>query len=255
MKKAICDEERLTVEERQIVARIQNAPIPTVPPERIKAAQKAASIYYIQRQSLCDRSFWRAAFSCWNVGSTFFWPFFAFLLGSCTILFRLFAANGASPLALLTTVSPIPMLSFMIRELYARDEALAQLERTCKIDPVKICFVRLWGGMLCNMLFMILVGALAFSYNGSLIRTYLCAFIALFYVGTLALLLLPFLHEPLPLSFILAAWILAASYLLHQQELLENLMKISIGALLGALLAGFGLFIAASIHLTKKLYD
>lgn len=204
--------------------------------------------------SALNRSLFAAAFSCLTAGCAFFWIVLAFLLGGCVAVFRLCAAPCVSPLALLTTVSPVPVLSFWIRELYSRDEALAQLERTCRFSPEKLCFARLWGGMACNLLFTALAGALAFPNAAHLAQIYLCAFNALFFVGALALVLISFLREALPLSLLLAAWVLAASYLLEQQELIDRVMCTGTGTLAAVLAVGIGAFAAASVCLSKKRY-
>lgn len=206
------------------------------------------------RPAALNRSLFAAAFSCLTAGCAFFWLVLAFLLGGCVAVFRLCGAPGVSPLAPLTTISPVPVLSFWIRELYCRDEALAQLERTCRFSPEKLCFARLWGGMACNLLFTALAGALAFPDAAHLAQIYLCAFTALFFVGALALLLISFLREALPLSLLLAAWVLAASYLLEQQELIDRVMCAGMGTLAAVLAAGVGAFAAASVCLGKKRY-
>ena len=203
----------------------------------------------IRSHNLCA-----AAFSCLTAGCAFFWLILAFLLGGCVVFCRLCAAPGVSPLALLTTISPVPVLSFWIRELYYRDEALAQLERTCRFSPEKLCFARLWGGMACNILFTAFAGAIAFPDTAHLAQTYLCAFTALFFVGALALLLISFLREALPLSLLLAVWVLAASYLLEQQELFDEIARAGTGTLAAVLAAGVGAFAAASVYLSKKRY-
>lgn len=255
MKRKLHDSTRLTDDEQLLAAAFKREPVPDVPAGRIAsvcraaAAARGAARPDIRNPGLC-----MAAFSCLTAGCAFFWAVLAFLLGGCVVFFRLFAVRCASPLALLTTISPIPVLSFWIRELYNRDEALAQLERTCRFSPEKLCFARLWGGMACNLLFTALAGALTFPDAGNLTQTYLCAFIALFFVGALALLLVSFLRDALPLSLLLAAWVLAASYLLGQRELFDGVMCAGTGILAAVLAAGVGSFIAASVCFTKKRY-
>lgn len=266
MKRAMNDWNRLTEDEQRLAAALKQEPVPAVPAERIAAACRAAAAarggaVRSIRPDVCavdlsalNRNLFAAAFSCLTAGCAFFWLVLAFLLGGCVAFCRLCAMPCVSPFALLTTISPVPVLSFWIRELYSRDEALAQLERTCRFSPEKLCFARLWGGMACNLLFTALAGALAFPDAAHLAQIYLCAFTALFFVGALALLLISFLREALPLSLLLAAWVLAASYLLEQQELIDRVMCAGMGTMAAVLAAGVGAFAAASVCLSRKRY-
>ena len=156
MREISSDFERLTEQERQIILNIRNAPVPEVSQEEVEVVCKKAVSYYTEKQSIWDAGFWKVVFSCSTTGSAFFWLLSAFLLGSLVVISLLNAGDEALPVSLMTAVSPIPVLAYVIRELQYRDENLTQLERTCKYAPAKIYFARLWAGMIFNALFVLL---------------------------------------------------------------------------------------------------
>ncbi len=246
--------ESLSERDMQIISYIKNDPVPTVPPEEIKAVCRAAASYYTENQSVWKLDFWKTALSCLTIKSVFFWLLSAFLLGSCTVVSLLAANYGIDPLAPVTALAPVPLLAFAIRELQYRDNNLAQLEKTCKYAPAKIYFVRLWLGTAFNALFVTLAGASSFSHFGNLLHHYLCAFTAMFLVGAAALFFMSFLDSALPLSLLLTAWVLGAAWLLQQSEILDFIMGIEVGILIGAVFFSFGLFAAASVKAARKRY-
>lgn len=240
--------------EQQIVLRIKADPVPAVSREEIKKACEVAAAYYTERQDIWNRGFWKVTFSCLTIKSAFFWILAAFLLGSCVVASSLATRFAIEPLAFMTAISPVPVLAFAIRELQYRDDNLVQLEKTCQYAPARIYVARMWIGMVFNALFVLSTGKVAFSRYGSLLQLYLCSFIAMFFVGAIALFLLSFLDNALPLSFIMAAWVLGAACFLCQCETLDAVMGVSVTVLMGMLLFSLGLFAVASIKTTTKLY-
>ena len=56
--------ESLSERDMQIISYIKNDPVPTVPPEEIKAVCRAAASYYTENQSVWKLDFWKTALSC-----------------------------------------------------------------------------------------------------------------------------------------------------------------------------------------------
>lgn len=246
--------EKLSEQERQIILRLKNAPVPTVPQEEIRIVCKTAVSYYTKKQSIWDMDFWKVTFTCSTVGSAFFWLLSAFLLGSFVVVSLLAAGNEALMYALMMAVSPVPVLAYVIRELQYRDENLVWLEKTCKYAPARIYFARLWVGTIFNVLFVFLTGLAAFSHYEKLLQLYFCAFSAMFFVGAVALLLMTFSENALPLSLMMAAWVSGAAYLLRQSEVFEVIVETGTGVLATGMLFSFVLFAAASMKSTTRLY-
>lgn len=254
MKKVDSFPEELTEIEQQIILSIKDAPIPAISQEEIDTVCNVAASYYTKKQSIWNMDFWKVTFSCLTIKSAFFWALSAFLLGTCVVISLLITKYEIEPLALMTALSPVPVLAFAIRELHYRDDSLAQLEKTCKYAPAKIYFTRLWIGMIFNALFVVLEGAVAFSHYENLLQLYLCSFIAMFFVGALALLLMSFLDNALPLSLIMVFWVLGAAYLLCQNEILDVIVSASLTVFIGGLVFSFGLFAVAAMKSTTTLY-
>lgn len=246
--------EKLSGQEMRIALSIKNAPVPAVPQEEIEAACRTAVSYYTERQSIRDAGFWKVVLSCAAAGSAFFWLLSAFLLGSVVVISLLNAGDEALPFSLMMTVAPVPVLAYVIRELQYRDEALTLLEKTCKYAPARICYARLWVGMFFNALFVLLTGLTAFARYEQLLKLYFCAFTVMFFIGSAALFCMAFSDSALPLSLMMAAWVLGASYLLHRDEIFEFVMDTGTGVLAAGLLLSFGLFAAAAAKATAALY-
>lgn len=253
MKKTDRYPEKLSEQEEQIILSIRNAPVPVVPQEEIEAVCKTAISYYTEKQSIWEESFWKVVFSCFTTGSAFFWLLSAFLLGSLVVI-SLLGAENVLPVSLMTVLAPVPMLAYVIRELQYRDENLTLLEKACKYDPSKIYFARLWLGMIANALFVLLTGLIVFSHYEKLLQLYFCAFTAMFLIGAAALFCMAFSDSALPLSLIMAVWVLGASYLLCRSEVSEFILNAGTGTLITGMLFGFGLFAAAARKSTAKLY-
>jgi len=246
--------EGLSETEQQIVLSVKNAPVPTVSQDEIAAVCNAAASYYTEKQTIWNIGFWKVVFFCFTTKSAFFWIFSAFLLGSGVVISFPATSYEIEPLALMTALSPVPILAFAIRELQYRDNNLVLLEKTCKYAPAKIYFSCLWLGMILNTVLVVFAGAIIFTGYKNLLQLYLCSFIAMFFVGACALLLLSFLDNALPLSLTMAVWVLGATYLLCQPEILDVIRKASMTAFIGGLVFSFALFVAATIKSTAKLY-
>lgn len=243
--------EELSQEERQLAACLREMPVPRVPQEEIEAAARIAASYYTSPYGAGEAGFWRAALASLTGWTALFWVLAALLLGggAALSLRRL----EAEPFALLIALSPVPMLTFAIRELQYRDPALVQLEKTCKYSPDKIYFARLWMGMAFNMLLVALAGA-AFPRSGPLAKALFLAFTALFLVGAAALTVMRFLESALPLSLMLAAWVTGAFWLLCRDGALELLLGAGLGVLAAGAAVSLGLFAAVAAGTTKRLY-
>ena len=246
--------EMLSEQDQQIIFDIQNVPVPRILQEEINAACKTAVSYYTERQSIWNSEFWKVTVSCSTIGAAFFWLLSAFLLGSLTVISLMTAGDKASLAALIMAVSPVPVLAYVIRELQYRDENLVLLEKTCKYAPAKIYFARLWIGMIFNALFVLLAGAAAFSQCEELLKLYFCSFTAMFFVGAAALLFMAFSENALPLSLLMTVWVLGASYLLRQSEIFEFFINAGTGVLAAGMIFSFGLFAAATVKATARLY-
>ena len=254
MKKINNFSEELIKKEQQIILSIKDDSVPTVSQDEIKTVCKVAVSYYTKKQSIWNIDFWKVIFSSLTIKSAFLWILFAFLLGTCVVLSFFVTRYEFEPLALMTTLSPVPILAFAIRELHYRDNNLVQLEKTCKYTPDKIYFTRLWIGMIFNALFVASLGVIAFADYENILQVYFCSFIAMFFVGAVALFLLSFLDNALPLSLIMAIWVLGSVYLLCKCEVLDVIMNTSLTVFMGMLVFSFILFVIATINTTVKLY-
>lgn len=246
--------DELSEMEQKIALNIKKIPVPVISQEEINNVCKIAASYYTEKQSICNMNFWKITFACLTIKSTFFWILSAFLLGTCVVISILITRYDIEPLAPMTALSPIPVLSFAIRELHYRDDNLVQIEKTCKYAPAKIYFTRIWLGMIFNILFVMFADTIVFSHYKNLLQLYFCSFIAMFFVGAVALFLLSFLDNALPLSLIMAIWVLGALYLLCQYEIFDAVINVSLTILIGILIFSLGLFAIAAIKSTTKLY-
>lgn len=243
--------DELSREERRIVEEIKNAPIPVISKEDINAACKAAASYYTEKQSVWNLNFWEVTFSCFSTDLGFIWILLAFLIGSC-VMFT--AKLAIDPIAVMTALAPVPVITFAIRELQYRDNYLVQIEKTCKYSPTKIYFARLWLGMFFNAIFVLLMGVIAFSQYENYMKLYFCSFIVMFFVGAVALFIMSFSDNTIPLSLIMATWILSAVYFMSMNEFTHMINQMNVSTLIEILTVSIGIFAVETIKTTKKLY-
>lgn len=246
--------EVLSEEEQQIIQEIKDDFVPVISQKDINKTCRIAALYYTEGQNMKNKNFWRVAFSCLSATSVVFWFLCAFLLGSCVVISFLLVRCEIEPLAFMTALSPVPVLMFAICELQYHDENLLQLEKTCKYAPEKIYFARLWVGMILNAFFVLLVGVIAFRHYENFVQLYFCAFIAMFFIGAVALFFMSLLNNVLPLSFMMAAWILSAVGMLSQCEILDWVIGTSTKQFVIVTVFSFGLYVIATIKSTAKLY-
>lgn len=242
--------------EEALARRMKETPLPAVPAARVDAAARTAAAWLAPAPRLLggwDKTLWRAALASLTAGSAPFWLLCAFLLGAGVAAGRLLGLSGGGPepLALLLPLAPVPFLCFLIRELQVRDPALVQLERSCLHSAGQVCLIRLWAGCFANGALLALLSAVL---GGAFWRLCLGAFAALFLLGAAGLLLLPAAGSALPLSVLLAAWVLGGFWLLAQQEFLGLLLQAAPPLWAGAAAGGLGLFVPASLHAAKKIY-
>lgn len=243
--------DELSLEEQRIIEDIKNASVPAISQDDINAVCKVAASYYAEKQSILEINFWKVAFSCFSVDFGFIWILLAFLIGNC-VMFT--AMSKISPIAVMTAFVPIPVISFAIRELHYRDNNLVQIEKTCKYAPTKIYFVRLWVSMLFNAVFVLLMGIIVFSQYENIRNLYFCSFIVMFLIGAVVLLLMSLSDNTLPLSLIMAAWILGAIYFLSENDISSIMNIINEWILIAVMFISIGLFAVVSVITTRKLY-
>lgn len=244
----------LSAAEQKIIEAIKSDPVPVIPQTEINAVCRVASSYYAEKQSILDLGLWKVVFSCYSVEAVFFWVLSAFLLGSCVMISLLSAEHGIDPIAVMAALSPVPVIVFAIRELQYRDANLVQIEKTCKYAPGKIYFARLWLGMLLNAVLVFLAGTIAFSRYENIMQLYLCSFIAMFFVGAVALLLMSLSDSTLPLSVCMSAWVLGGVYFLSGNEFISVITQMNVGYLAIIMLFSIGTFAAVTVNTTRKLY-
>lgn len=240
----------LTEQDRQLARQIARTPVPPVPAEEIYAVCKTAAAYYCPAQSC---GVLRVVWGCMRTRFSFLGALGAFLLASGTAVWALCARQCLDPLALMTALAPCPVLAFIIRELQIRDQNLAALEKVCKYSPRTIMLMQLWMYMGLYAMLLLGLGAAVMPTVG-LVRMYCCAFTSLFLVGGTALLLLPFLSGALPLSLLLAGWVLGASHLLAQPEIICLIMAAAQGLMLGGTVFSGIFFAAAAAAALRKQY-
>lgn len=238
--------DELSSEEQRIIEEIKNAPVPVISQDDINAVCKVAASYYVEKQNI-----WKTAFSCFSGDFGFIWILLSFLIGSCVMFTTM---NKISPIAVMTAFAPVPIISFAIRELHYRDSNLVQIEKTCKYSPTKIYFVRLWIGMLFNAVFVLLMDIIVFSQYENYRNLYFCSFIVMFLVGAVVLLFMSLFDNTLPLSLIMAAWILGAICFLSTNEISSIINIINVWILIVAMIISIGLFTVVSVKTTRKLY-
>lgn len=252
MSKAKFDE--LSTAEQKIIFAIKNDPVPLASQEDIQTACKVASSYYAERQSIWDKDFWKVTISCFSVEFAFLWIFSAFLLGSIVVISLLATEYGVEPMALMSAISPVPVIAFAIRELQYRNSNLVQLEKTCKYAPQKVYFARLWLGMFVNAIWVLLAGKIVFGKCENFAQLYFCSFIAMFLIGGIALILMSISDNALPLSLVMAAWILGAYFVVSSDEFIHVITTMGIGMLAVITFFSFGLFATVTVKTTTKLY-
>lgn len=239
--------------EQRIMLELKNDPIPAVAKEDIRAACDAAFSYYVEKQSVWGKDFWKVTLSCASAEWAFLWMLSAFLLGGGVAFSLLAFDSGIHPIALMSALAPVPVTVFAIRELQYRDVNLVQLEKTCKYAPQKVYFARLWLGVLIHAVWTMAAGA-AFCPHESIARLYICAFISLFLVGAVALLVMSLAESALPLLLLLAAWVLGAVFLLSAEEFIQMLASVRQWKLLVIMLISMGMFFIVTVKATAKRY-
>ena len=242
----------LPPQERWIAA-LMKEDEPPVSPEVIQRISQIASRYLNTRMRPLDIGFWLTVFSAMTVPSALFWLLGALALGMGA---RVAAASfaGFNPMPLLFALSPVPIITLAIRELSCRDEALAQMERTCKYSPSRVYFARLWVGMLLNAITVAAMGACLMTSDFGDTRIWLCSFIAMFLVGAVALLVMSRLDHALPLSVLMLFWVACSAFAISQEEVVSALNQLSDGVLMATLPASVTVFLASTIAATKRLY-
>lgn len=243
----------LTPQEQRIAALIKEEAIPPIFSEDIGRACQAASSYLNQRQHPFDAGFWCAVFSAMTASSALCWIIGALALG---IGARVAVASftNFNPMALLFALSPVPIITLAIRELSYRDENLSQMERTCKYAPSHIYFARLWIGVLVNAVAVTVLGTFLISFDVSATRIWLCSFIAMFLIGAVTLLVMSYLDHALPLSVLMAVWIVCSAFAISQDEVIWALDQLSNGVLIAAILSSIAIFLGSTIGASKRLY-
>lgn len=246
--------DEFTIADKKIIFAIKNDPIPLASQEDILNACKVASSYYAEKQSIWDKGFWIVTISFISVETVLFWILSAFLLGSCVMISLLATEYDFNPIGLVPALAPIPVIVFAIRELQYRDSNLVQIEKTCKYAPQKIYFARLWLGVLVNIIWVLLASTFVFYGNKNITQLYLCSFIAMFLFGAVALVIMSISDSALPLSLMMAAWILGAVFLASSEVFVHIITTINIWMLAFVTLFSFCLFATTTIKTTTKLY-
>lgn len=107
--------------------------------------------------------------------------------------------------------------------------------------------------MLLNAVLVLLSGTVFSSYE-HIARLYLCSFIAMFFVGAVALILMSLSDSTLPLSVCLSAWVLGAVFMLSEEEFIGMITNINAAYLAIILLIGIGAFTAVTVGTSRKMY-
>ncbi len=107
--------------------------------------------------------------------------------------------------------------------------------------------------MLLNAVLVLLSGAVFSGYE-HIVRLYLCSFIAMFFVGAAALILMSLSDSTLPLSVCLSAWVLGSVFMLSEEEFISMITNINVAYLAIILLIGIGAFTAATVGTSRKMY-
>ncbi|MBQ6895953.1 MAG: hypothetical protein IJN69_01930 [Oscillospiraceae bacterium] len=240
--------------EQKFASEIKKDYMPEVSEKEIISVCETAAFYYTEKQDIFDRKFWKVIFSCITVQSAFMWILSAFLLGCCVVLSTVSSGYGIEPVSLICALAPVPVISFAIRELQYRDSNLVALEKTCKYAPQRIYFARLWLGMAANVVWLLLTGAAVFCQNDNFIRLYICSFVCLFLVGAVALVVMSVSDSTLPLSLMMAAWVLTAVFLLSNEEFVQIIASVSLWLLTAIMIISIGMFAAVTVKTTTKMY-
>ena len=240
-------------QERWIAALLKEDITPSVSPEEIRRVSQIASRYVNVRTRPLDVGFWLAVLSAMTVPSALLWLLGALALGMGARVAAAFF-TGFSPMPLLFALSPVPIITLAIRELSYRDAALAQMERTCKYPPSRVYFARLWVGILLNAIAVAALGACLMTSDFGDTRLWLCSFIAMLVVGAVALLVMSRLDHALPLSALMAVWVLCSAFAISQEEIVCAIEQLSGGLLVAAVAGSVAVFLAATIRASKRLY-
>ena len=243
----------LSPQERHIAARIKEDALPPVQQEDIRRACQIASRHLCKRSSPFDIGFWHAVFSAMTVSSAPVWIIGALALGMGARVASAFFAD-LDLMSLLFALAPVPIMTLAIRELSDRDESLAQVERTCKYSPSRVYLARLWIGVLLNAIAVAALGACLMTSDFGDTRIWLCSFIAMFLVGAVALLVMSRLDHALPLSVLMAVWVICSAFAISQEEVVSVLNQLSYGLLAAAILASIAAFLASAAQVSKRLY-
>lgn len=240
--------------ENRLAVSIKESFVPNISQEEINKVCKIANSYYSTKQSIWDKSFWRVTLSCVTADTAFLWLMAAFILGSCAVLTLIAPVNSYDPVGIMTALAPVPLLVFIIREMQYRDPSLAQVEKSCKFQPSKIYFARLWVGMIINAIVVFCIGFFVYGSYANTLQMYFCSFIAMFLVGAVALLLMSLLDNELPLSLTLIVWVFVTSALLSNPDILYVITNISTGLFICIAVFSIGVFATTAKKATAKMY-
>lgn len=228
---------QLSPEELALKRAVLNEPMPQVSAGDIRKACEAAGEYLpgAKKGHTLDIVFWRLLFFSLNSRMFLFWLACAFVLAGCAVYPHIAGGNGASFSLLLASLAPVPFLSFAISELCQRDKNLMEVEKTCRYAPEHILAARLTVCMLMNACILLAAGFILNHVCEDVLRMYLCAFTSMFLVGMVSLWLMSVTDNVLPLTALLAVWVVVGMALTSNEKAayyVEQISSIPIGAVL-----------------------
>lgn len=189
-----------------------------------------------------------------NLKALIFCLICALILASCTVLISISNNGTASLLAFLSAAAPTPFICFVISEAYQKNKNLIDVEKTCRYIPNHIFTARLTICMLINAAMLLILGLILCEVCSDIIRIYLCAFVSMFFIGGIAVLIISVSDNALPLTMLLAVWVLTGAAVTSNTEIIYKLEVISCLPIAIALCISLLIFIASILYTSNKIY-
>ncbi len=240
--------------EEKIARMLKSECVPEIEQSEIEATCRAASSHYVQKQKILDAGFWRVVVYFRSVGDALFYIASTFIFGGAVSVLGMSTSHTMDPTALMTSLSPVPLISFALHELHNSDRSTAEIEKTCKYTPDRICFARLWLCIIFNSALVLLAGVTLFPHYGFVVRLYLSSFSAMFLVGAAALFLMSVTSSRLPLSIMMLIWLVGSGFFLADDKHTAATAAISTWQLALILVFSVAVFAAVSMNAARRLY-
>lgn len=246
-KKQVCIKNHIELEKSELEF-LQQYDVPVVSKAEIDFMANMVSVYLPKfRIQNSKMEFWKIVLFELMGKSSLYWVCCAVALTLSSVLLQS-AMDYFSPILVITLLSPIPLLAYVIETLLSRDPNVVELEMTCWYDIRQLYIGKLLVGILLNVCFTLVLVIIASSQLIDILRYALCALSTMFLVGIIVLFLVSATKNALSTSFFLALWVIGGAMVLRQPEIAQGFEETSAIILCIIFLVSIFLFIIKLMH-------